>query len=105
MGVADEGKRTIQDSATTMTRGSIMHPSVTKVTVAENYRIRVEFDNSASGILDMAPYLGFGVFQRLKDPAVFNAARVAFDTVEWPDGVDLDPEFVYERCVGKCQSS
>nr|VFK64688.1 MAG: Protein of unknown function (DUF2442) [Candidatus Kentron sp. UNK]VFK71181.1 MAG: Protein of unknown function (DUF2442) [Candidatus Kentron sp. UNK] len=79
-----------------------MHPSVTKITVAENYRIRVEFNNSESGILDMAPILSFGVFRKLKDPAVFNAARVAFDTVEWPDGIDLDPEFVYEKCVGKC---
>nr|VFJ96968.1 MAG: Protein of unknown function (DUF2442) [Candidatus Kentron sp. H]VFJ97548.1 MAG: Protein of unknown function (DUF2442) [Candidatus Kentron sp. H] len=50
----------------------------------------------------MAPILSFGVFRKLKEPAVFNAARVAFDTVEWPDGVDPDPEFVYERCVGKC---
>ena len=85
-----------------MTGGSIMHPSVIKVSATENYRIRVAFDNSESGIPDMAPYLGFGVFRKLKDPGVFNAARVAFDTVEWPGGVDLDPEFVYERCVGKC---
>nr|VFK38512.1 MAG: Protein of unknown function (DUF2442) [Candidatus Kentron sp. SD]VFK44812.1 MAG: Protein of unknown function (DUF2442) [Candidatus Kentron sp. SD]VFK80584.1 MAG: Protein of unknown function (DUF2442) [Candidatus Kentron sp. SD] len=76
-----------------------MHPSVIKVTVTENYRIRVEFDNNESGIPDRAPILSFGVFRKLKEPAVFNAARVAFDTVEWPD---LDPEFVYERCVGKC---
>nr|VFK66063.1 MAG: Protein of unknown function (DUF2442) [Candidatus Kentron sp. UNK]VFK69393.1 MAG: Protein of unknown function (DUF2442) [Candidatus Kentron sp. UNK] len=85
-----------------------MHLSVTKVTATENYRLLcslgVEFDNNESGILDMAPYLGFGVFRRLKDPAVFNAARVAFDTVEWPDGIDLDPEFIYEKCVGKCSA-
>ena len=24
--------------------------------------------------------------------------RVAFDTVEWDCGVDLDPEFVYAKC-------
>nr|VFK37924.1 MAG: Protein of unknown function (DUF2442) [Candidatus Kentron sp. SD]VFK42564.1 MAG: Protein of unknown function (DUF2442) [Candidatus Kentron sp. SD]VFK77850.1 MAG: Protein of unknown function (DUF2442) [Candidatus Kentron sp. SD] len=47
-----------------------MHPSVTKVTATENYRVRVEFDNSESGVPDMAPYLGFGVFRKLKDPAV-----------------------------------
>nr|VFK61727.1 MAG: Protein of unknown function (DUF2442) [Candidatus Kentron sp. TC] len=59
-----------------------MHPFVIKVTVAENYRLWIEFDNSENGILDMAPYLGFGVFRKLQDLAVFNAARVAFDTVE-----------------------
>lgn len=80
--VAHEGRRTIQDSATAMRGGSIMHPFVIKVTVAENYRLWIEFDNSENGILDMAPYLGFGVFRKLQDLAVFNAARVAFDTVE-----------------------
>ena len=26
--------------------------------------------------------------------------RVAFDTIEWDAGVDLDPEFVYTKCQG-----
>ena len=31
-----------------------------------------------------------------------NTARqvhVAFDTIEWPGGIDLDPEFVRKHCV------
>jgi hypothetical protein len=60
--------------------------------------IFVEFDNNESGQLDMKPFLDFGVFRKLRDPEVFNQVRVRFDTVEWPNGVDLDPEFVYMRC-------
>ena len=78
-----------------------MHPSVINVTVDENYKIVVEFDNNESGILNMEPYLDFGVFNKIKDPNVFNTARVSFDTVEWANGVDLDPKFVYEKCVMK----
>jgi hypothetical protein len=33
-----------------------------------------------------------------RHPAVFEQARVSFDTVEWPCGVDLDPAFVYAKC-------
>ncbi len=76
-----------------------MYPSVKKVTAAENYQIIVEFDNDESGVLNMEPYLSFGVFNKLKDPGVFNTARVSFDTVEWVNGIDLDPKFVYEKCV------
>lgn len=50
------------------------------------------------GDLDVSPYLDFGVFSRLRAPGAFQAVRVAFNTVEWECGVDLDPEFVYEKC-------
>ena len=76
-----------------------MYPSVRKVTATDNYQIIVEFDNGENGILNMEPYLSFGVFNKLKDPGVFNTARVSFDTVEWVNGIDLDPKFVYEKCV------
>jgi hypothetical protein len=77
----------------------VVYPSVVDVIADDNYRIHVEFDNKESGTLDMTPYLGFGVFSTLKDLSVFNTARVSFDTVEWENGVDLDPKFVYEKCV------
>jgi hypothetical protein len=47
----------------------------------------------------MKLYLDFGVFQRLRNPEVFNQVRVAFGTIEWLSGGDLDPEFVYQKCV------
>ena len=76
-----------------------MHPSVINVTAGDNYQIFVEFDNNEIGILNMEPYLSFGVFNKIKDPSVFNTARVSFDTVEWANGIDLDPKFVYEKCI------
>ncbi len=75
-----------------------MQFSVTKVVPAENYTLLIDFGNGEHGTLDMKPYLDFGIFQRLKDPDTFNQVRVSFDTVEWESGIDLDPEFVYEKC-------
>ena len=37
---------------------------------------------------------------------LFLKVRVSFDTIEWENGIDLDPQFVYEKCVkGKRQTS
>jgi hypothetical protein len=46
----------------------------------------------------MKPYLDFGVFSRLKDYKYFKQIKVPFDTIEWESGIDLDPEFVYQKC-------
>jgi hypothetical protein len=75
-----------------------MYPSVKSVIPNEDYVLSICFDNGESGILDMKPFLNFGVFQKLKDRSLFNQVRVVFDTVEWVSGVDLDPEFVYDKC-------
>jgi hypothetical protein len=74
-----------------------MYPSIKSVSPSADYVIIVEFDNGAIGHLDMKPFLSFGVFKRIKDPEIFNQVRVAFDSVEWPSGIDLDPEFVYTK--------
>ncbi len=76
-----------------------MYPSVTQVTPCEDYVLSLLFDNGESGILDMKPMLDFGIFKRIKDYEAFSRVRVAFDTIEWECGVDLDPEYVYAKCT------
>ncbi len=75
-----------------------MYPAIKEVSPKENYLLSVTFDNGEHGILDMKPFLDFGIFQRLKNQNAFNRVRVAFDTIEWESGADLDPAFVYEKC-------
>lgn len=75
-----------------------MTPAVTRVEAAPGYRLILEFSNGESGILDIEPWLGFGIFSQLRDPGAFRRVRVAWDTVLWECGADLDPEIVYERC-------
>lgn len=76
-----------------------MYPSATKVVPNEDFTLAIAFDNGEEGILDMKPYLGFGVFQRIANAEHFKRVRVAFDSVEWDCDVDLDPEFVYAKCT------
>ena len=75
-----------------------MYPSVKKVEPHEDFTLLITFDTGEEGILDMKPHLGFGVFQRIADFEQFKTVRVSFDTIEWDQGVDLDPEFVYDQC-------
>lgn len=75
-----------------------MYPAVIKVVPGESYVLAIDFDNGESGTLDMKPFLDFGVFHRLKDPAAFQGVRAAFDAIAWDAGVDLDPEFIYAEC-------
>ena len=75
-----------------------MHPSVKTVIPRNDYTLAITFNNGESGILDMKPYLDFGIFNRIKDYKSFEKVTVAFDTIEWESGADLDPEFVYAKC-------
>jgi hypothetical protein len=75
-----------------------MYPSVKTVVPRDNYRFDITINNGESGILDMKPYLDFGIFNRIKDYRSFEKVTVAFDTIEWESGADLDPEFVYDKC-------
>ena len=77
-----------------------MYSAVKKVVPCDDYVLSIVFDNGEVGTLDMKPFLDFGVFQRLKNRDVFRRVRVAFDTIEWDCGVDLDPEFVFGKCEG-----
>jgi hypothetical protein len=74
-----------------------MYPSVREVTPNEDFSLYIVFDTGEKRLLDMKPYLDFGVFKRLRDYEKFKSARVAFDTIEWDEGADLDPEFIFEK--------
>lgn len=76
-----------------------MHPAVVNVIPRDNYQIYIEFDNDECGILNMEPYLDFGIFSKIKDQSLFAKVRVSFDTIEWGNGIDLDPQFVYDKCI------
>jgi hypothetical protein len=55
------------------------------------------FENNQIKIFDMNPYLETGLFQKLKDENIFSKVKISFDTIEWPGGIDLDPEILYEK--------
>lgn len=61
----------------------------------------IVFENGEKSVLDMKPLLYLGVFHRLKKYEIFRQVRIGFDTIEWECGVDLDPEFIYAKCMAQ----
>ena len=50
-------------------------------------------------MFDAAPYLEKGLFKKLKKVALFNQAYIAYDTVCWPDNLDISPETLYLKSI------
>jgi len=74
-----------------------MYLAVTDVKPLKNYQLLLTFENNEKKIFDMKPYLDKGIFSELKDEKKFKSVRVSFDSIEWCNQADLDPEFLYDK--------
>jgi hypothetical protein len=70
---------------------------VTDARYVGDYRIWLSFNDGASGEVDLSARLHGPVFEPLKDLGLFS--KVAFDpemdTIVWPNGADLAPEYLH----------
>ena len=71
---------------------------ITEVRHVREKVVRVVFDDGLSGHVDFAGKLNGPVFEPLEDDACFAKAYVdpELETIVWPSGADLAPEFVRE---------
>ena len=76
----------------------MMFLHVTSATVGEGYRLRVVFNDGVTKDVDLTGHLYGEVFEPLRDVALFRQVQVnpETNTVEWPNGADFAPEFLYE---------
>ena len=74
-----------------------MYLSVIDVKPLKDYKLLLKFENNEEKVFDITPYLEIGKFKELKDTKLFNSVKVSFDTIEWSNGLDLDPELLYEK--------
>jgi hypothetical protein len=57
------------------------------------------FENGEKRQFDMKPYLETGIFQELKDISLFKTVRINFDSIEWDNEADFDPEILYIKSL------
>ncbi len=76
-----------------------MYLSVKDVKPQENYLLLLTFENGEKRQFDMKPYLHLGIFQELKDLEMFKTVRTSFDSIEWANEADLDPELLYQESL------
>jgi len=76
-----------------------MIPKVVEVKPMDGYRLWIRFHDGTTGVVDLADELWGEMFEPLKDAGVFAQVRVdpELETVSWPNGADLAPEFLYDR--------
>jgi hypothetical protein len=74
-----------------------MYPVVKSVKPLNGYRLLLGFENGEEKVFDVSPYLNIGRFADLRDPSVFASVIVKFDSIEWSNRLDIDPEFLYEK--------
>ena len=70
---------------------------VTDVDYMGDYRLALTFNDGVSKRIDLKPYLTGEVFGELLDNRQFIQYALTPVTIEWANGADLAPEFLYEN--------
>lgn len=76
-----------------------MYLAIKDVRPLDDYLLVLTFENGEKRQFDMKPYLDIGLFQDLKDLGLFMTVRTSFDTIEWDNEADLDPELLYRKSI------
>jgi hypothetical protein len=76
-----------------------MYYAIIDVKPLENYLLLLTFINGEKRQFDMKPYLDTGIFKELKDVSIFNTVKTCFDTIEWENKADFDPEVLYSKSI------
>ena len=63
------------------------------------HSVWLRFEDGTEGEVDLSSELDGPVFEPLRDPSYFARLRLNGDTgtIEWPNGADFAPEFLYEK--------
>ncbi len=76
-----------------------MYLSIINVKPLDGYRLLIKFENDEERIFDVSPYLNIGKFAELRNVSLFSSVTVRFDSIEWANHLDMDPEFLYENSI------
>lgn len=69
---------------------------VVDVDYCGDYSLKLKFNDGAIKFVDLSPYLYGEVFGELKDKSLFIQYGLTRYTIEWSNGADFAPEFLYE---------
>ena len=69
---------------------------IEKAEYIENYSLRLYFNNGEVRIADLSDSLNGQMFEPLKEKSFFKKFEIKFNTIEWENGADFAPEYLYE---------
>jgi Protein of unknown function (DUF2442) len=72
---------------------------VEEVRYLEEYKLLIKFRDGKLKIIDFKDELWGEVFEPLKDIDNFKKVSVKYSSIEWENGADIAPEWLYENGV------
>ncbi len=73
-----------------------MFLEVVKAEYLNEYKIKLWFNNDVIKIVDLSASLNGEAFYPLKNIDYFKNFTIKFNTIEWENGADFAPEYLYE---------
>ena len=73
-----------------------------KVTALPDYKIRVDYADGVSGVVDLSDSVGRGVFAPLREEGFFKEVHVGdHGQIAWSDEIEICPDAAYLEITGK----
>ena len=73
------------------------------VTPRPGYKLYVEYNDGATGEVDLSHLVGQGVFAAWNDPGVFEAVSIGeHGEIRWTEDLELCADAMYLQITGKC---
>ena len=72
-----------------------MFLEVSKAEYLNHYRIKLKFNNGETKTVDLQNELIGNVYEPLRQLDYFKNFQVKFNTIEWSNGADYAPEYLY----------
>ena len=67
-----------------------------------DFRLHLTFSDGTDGIIDLSDLAGRGVFAAWLKPGMFEKVAItSYGAVEWPGELNLCPDTLYMKLVGK----
>lgn len=72
---------------------------IIKAEYLSDYKLKVWFNNQQIRIVDLENSLDGEVFAPLRDKTYFKEFTIPFNTVQWDNGADFAPEYLYSISI------
>lgn len=73
-----------------------MFLELTKAEYQTGFKLVVRFNDGVIKLIDLEHELIGPVFEPLKDLAYFKTFTIQYNTIEWDNGADFAPEYLYK---------